>query len=153
MSAWWLRSDEGRPGDAVSPLPLGLDAPVPVRALLLSATALAVPLVAQRYAPEITEKQLGILIWLPSFVPAFLLTYYHGWSEASVALAAGMAVLALSQVALAVRGGGSPNWPVLLVLVAMLMGISMGLSWVGELLHRARRDAEAAALTDALPGS
>ena len=40
----------------------------------------------------------------------------------------------------------------LLALVATLLGVSLGIGWVGELLHRARREAEAMALTDPLTG-
>ncbi len=154
MSARRFRMDEERAqGDILPPLHRGTpDAPVPLRALLLSAAALAVPLVSGWYAPELVDQQLGVLLWLPSLVPAFLLTYYRGWRGASVALAVGMAMLAFSQVALSIRGGGAPNWTVLLGLVAALVGISLGIGWVGELLHRARREAEGMALTDPLTG-
>ncbi|MSR37069.1 MAG: diguanylate cyclase [Gemmatimonadetes bacterium] len=128
------------------------DAPVPVRALLISAAALAVPLLSPWYQPELAGEQLGVLLWLPSLVPAFLLTYYRGWRGASLALAVGMALLAFSQVALALRGGADPNWTVLLALIAALVGISLGIGWVGELLHRARREAENMALMDPLTG-
>ena len=36
----------------------------------------------------------------------------------------------------------------MLVLVAMLMGVSLEIGWVGELLHRARQEAEGMALVD-----
>jgi diguanylate cyclase (GGDEF)-like protein len=129
------------------------DAPVPMRALLISAAAMAVPLLSQWYAPPgMVDDEIGVLLWLPSLVPAFLLTYYRGWRGASIALVVGMAVLAFSQVGLVVRGAPMPSWPVLLSLVATLVGVSLGVGWVGELLHRARREAEGMALTDALTG-
>ena len=154
MSARRFRMGEDKDqGDAAPPLRIGApDAPVPVRALLLSAAALAVPLVSEWYAPELVDQQVGILLWLPSLVPAFLLTYYRGWRGASVALAVGMGVLAFGQVVLSMRGLGTPNWEVLLALVAALVAISLGIGWVGELLHRARREAEGMALTDPLTG-
>ena len=127
-------------------------APVPIRALLLSAAALALPLVAQIYTPDLVDDQLGMLLWLPSLVPAFLLTYYRGWRGAAIAIAAGMAVITLTEVALAARGRGAPDWPVLLALVAMWMSVSLGIGWVGELLHRARLEAEESALVDAGTG-
>ena len=53
-------------------------APVPARALLLSGSALAIPLVSEWYQPGLATEQFGLLLWLPSLVPAFLLTYSHG---------------------------------------------------------------------------
>ena len=110
--------------------------------------ALAIPLVSQWYEPELVSDQLGILLWLPVLVPAFLLTYYRGWRGASLALAAGMVVLTIGQVIAAVRDATEPDWRLPLVLVALLVGVSLGIGWVGELLHRARHDASATALID-----
>jgi GGDEF domain-containing protein len=93
-----------------------------------------------------------VLLWLPSLVPAFLLTYYRGWRGASVAIAVGMAALTLSQVAIAARRSAPPDWPVVLGLIVVLMSVSLGIGWVGELLHRAHRDAEQLALVDGLTG-
>ncbi len=138
----WVRSDAGGSGRS----------PVPVRALLLSAAALAVPLAAEWLAPGIGSDQLGILLWLPALLPAFLLTYYRGWRGASTAIAAGMAALTVTQVAISARRSGPPDWPVLLGGVVVLMTVSLGIGWVGELLHRARRQAERDALTDPLTG-
>lgn len=123
---------------------------VPVRALLISGAALAVPLAAQWFAPDLANEQVGVLLWLPSLLPAFLLTYYRGWLGASTAIAAGMAALTLSQVAIAFRRSGPPDWPVILGGVVVLMSVSLGIGWVGELLHRARRRAERMALIDPL---
>jgi diguanylate cyclase (GGDEF)-like protein len=121
---------------------------VPLRALALSAATLAIPLVSLWYEPELSGDQLGILVWLPVLVPAFLLTYYRGWGGASLALAAGMAVLTFAQVVAAVRDAADPDWRLPLVLVVLIMGVSLGIGWVGELLHRARLDAAATALVD-----
>jgi diguanylate cyclase (GGDEF)-like protein len=46
----------------------------------------------------------------------------------------------------------APEWPFLLVLVVLWMGICLGVGWVGELLHRARRQASAVAFLDPLTG-
>jgi diguanylate cyclase (GGDEF)-like protein len=126
-------------------------APVPPRALLLSVGALVVSLVAATLAPELVERY-STLIWLPALLPAFLLTYYRGWKGSSVALAAAMATLALSQAILLFRNASAPGWPVLLILVVLWMGICLGVGWMGELLHRARRQAAAAAFLDPLTG-
>jgi diguanylate cyclase (GGDEF)-like protein len=126
-------------------------APVPPRALLISVGALAVSLVGSTLAPDLLDR-FQTLIWLPALVPAFLLTYYRGWKGSSVGLAAAMATLALSQAILSFRSAEAPQWPFLLVLVVLWMGICLGVGWMGELLHRARRQASAVAFLDPLTG-
>ncbi|MBW3536024.1 MAG: diguanylate cyclase [Gemmatimonadetes bacterium] len=125
---------------------------VPVRALLISAGALAIPVLGATVAPEWVERDAGLLVWLAALVPAFLLTYYRGWRGTSIALAAGMATLAVGQGVLAVGDARAPSWTVIFALVVAFMTICLGIGWVGELLHRARRDAESAALIDTLTG-
>jgi diguanylate cyclase (GGDEF)-like protein len=119
---------------------------------MLSAAALVLPLLAQWFAPGLDIDEVGVLVWLPSLLPAFLLTYYRGWRGASVAIAVGMAALTLSQVVIAARRAASPDWPVILVLIVVLVSVSLGVGWVGELLHRARRVAEQRALVDPVTG-
>ena len=51
--------------------------------------------------PEWLERDGALLVGLPALLPAFLLTYHRGWQGASLALAAGMAVLALTQIEIA----------------------------------------------------
>ncbi|MSR35522.1 MAG: diguanylate cyclase [Gemmatimonadetes bacterium] len=151
MSAW-LRPFAGRPDGAFG-RPDDPDGPaVPLRALALSAAALALPLAAEAFTPQASLDQVGILLWLPALLPAFLLTYYREWQGASVSIAAGMAVLTLSQVLISSRRTTPPDWPVAIGLVVILMSISMGVGWVGELFHRARRDAQRLALLDPLTG-
>jgi diguanylate cyclase (GGDEF)-like protein len=153
MSAWQRRSDDGRHAAAARALgkPRAREA-VPLRALVLSAGALALPLLAQALAPGIATDQIGLLVWLPSLVPAFLLTYYRGWRGASLAIAVAMAALTLSQVVFAAQRAQSPDWPVILGLIVVLMSVSLGIGWVGELMHRAHVRAEQLALVDALTG-
>lgn len=144
------RRDRGRPD--VAKLVEAGGGKVPPSALVLSLCALAVPLFASVLAPEGLEDQYDVLIWLPALVPAFLLTYYRGWSGASLALAAGMVTLTLSQVILLLIGVEPPAWPYLLILVSVWVFTSLGVGWFGELLHKALREAEARALRDALTG-
>src|SRR5687767_11660078 len=121
MSAWQRRPDDGRHGAAARAVgkPRRREA-VPLRALALSAGALALPLAAQWFAPGLETDEIGMLVWLPSLVPAFLLTYYRGWRGASIAIAVGMAALTLSQVVFAARRAESPDWPVILGLLVVL---------------------------------
>jgi len=126
--------------------------PVPLRALILSLAALSVPVALALLAPEMAEDEAGMLVWLTALVPAFLFTYYRGWKGASLALAAGMAVLSSTQVFLVVSGLSSPNWTLLFVVVLVYMGLSFGIGLLAELLHRERRAAEEMALEDPLTG-
>jgi diguanylate cyclase (GGDEF)-like protein len=122
---------------------------VPPKALMLSAGALLVPLAAST-APLPQIDELDRLIWLLALVPPFLLAYYRGWRGAAVALAAGMAVLALSQALQNGLGGEPPDSRVLFVAVCGYIAVSLGIGWVSELLHQARAQAEQMALVDPL---
>ena len=125
---------------------------VPVRALILSVGALAVPVVVVLAFPDWAQDDQGVLIWLSSLVPAFLLAYYRGLRGVAAAVALGMAGLSLTQVAVLVLGMTPPNWYVLLTVVGVYIGICIGLAVFAEILHRERRAAEELALVDALTG-
>jgi len=126
--------------------------PVPLRALVLSVGALSVPVVAVLAFPDWTQGDQGVLVWLTALVPAFLLAYYRGLRGVALALAGGMAVLALTQVAVLLAGKTAPDWYLLLAVVAIYVGICVGLAVFAEILHRERRAAEAMALVDVLTG-
>jgi diguanylate cyclase (GGDEF)-like protein len=125
---------------------------IPVRALWLSFAALAIPVSVAMFFPEMASADAGLLIWLTALVPAFLLTYYRGWSGASLALAMGMAALTLTQVALLLADIRLTNWGLLAGVVAVYLLVSLGIGWVTELLHVERRRAERLALLDSLTG-
>lgn len=125
---------------------------LPLRALVLSLGALAIPVAAAFLFPGQVLEDSGPLIWLTALVPAFLLTYYRGWGGASAGLAAGMAVLSLTHAVVVITGRGAPNWGLLLGVVTALIAICLGVGWMAELLHRERRAAESMALTDPLTG-
>jgi diguanylate cyclase (GGDEF)-like protein len=61
-----------------------------------------------------------------------------------------MATLTLTQVLMSLGGLRPPAWPLLLTVVLLCVGVSLGIGWIGELLHQARRKAEAEALRDPL---
>jgi diguanylate cyclase (GGDEF)-like protein len=125
---------------------------IPLRALLFSFASLFVPVAAALFFPDWTGDDSGLLIWLCALIPAFLLTYYRGWSGASLALAMGMAVLVLSQVTLLLAGIQVGDLALLGGIVFVYVGTCLGIGWVTELLHRERRRAERLALTDTLTG-
>lgn len=126
--------------------------PIPLKALLLSFAALSVPVLTAVIFPDFSGEDTGLLIWLMALVPAFLLTYYRGWSGASLALAMGMAALALTQAALLLAGITVNNWGLLAGIIIVYIATSLGIGWLSELLHVQRREAEQMALTDSLTG-
>lgn len=119
---------------------------VPLRAVVLSVAALAVPFIASQLAIDMAATPL---IWLMALVPAFLLAYYRGWGGVATALAAAMATLALSNVALLLRGA-TINEYVLLAVVSLYIALCLGIGWLSEALHATRARAELQALTDEL---
>jgi len=124
--------------------------PVPVRALVLSLLALAVPVVGSVFASDWISQDTGILIWLTALVPAFLLTYYRGWRGASVALAAGMATLSITNALALGLGLPIPETQVVLLAIGAFIAMSLGIGILAEVMRRERSAAEAMALTDAL---
>ncbi len=139
---------------AVSTVPRGTrpQRPPPPHALTISLLALAVPIAATTLASDWVETDGALLVWLPPLLPAFLLAYYRGWTGASLALAGGMATLALTQAEILLLELHTPPWPFLLGVVVLLVVVSMGAGASAELLHRERDAAERAALTDSLTG-
>jgi diguanylate cyclase (GGDEF)-like protein len=111
-----------------------------------------VPVAGILVFPDWVQDEQGVLLWLTSLVPAFLLAYYRGLRGVALALAGGMAVLSLTQVAVLVFGQTAPNWYLLLAVVAIYVGICIALAVFAEVLHRERRAAEALALVDGLTG-
>ena len=124
---------------------------IPARSIVLCGAALAVPVAAQvAFAESAGEHEL--LLWLLAVVPAFLLAFYRGWSGAATALAAGMAVLSLTQVYLQITGRAVEDRLMLLGVVAFFILLSLAGGWVMDMLHIARASAERLALTDDLTG-
>ena len=124
---------------------------IPARSIALCAGALAVPVAAQvAFAESAGEHEM--LLWLLAVVPAFLLAYYRGWKGAATALAAGMALLSLTQVYLSITGNGIQDRLLLVVVVAFFILLSLVGGWVMDMLHNARASAERLALTDDLTG-
>jgi len=125
---------------------------IPLQALWLSFAALFIPVAVAVFFPAWASADTGLLVWLTALVPAFLLTYYRGWQGASLALAMGMAALALTQAAVLLAGIEVGNWSLLSGIVFVYLATSLGIGWVTELLHVERRRAERLALMDPLTG-
>lgn len=124
---------------------------VPPQALLLSLLSLWVPVLTSSLFPDWTNSDVGILIWLLALIPPFLLSYYRGWKGASLALAAGMAAFAVAQVVVTVIGARIPGPDIMLGILVVLIGVSMGSGVLSSLFHRSLNRAEEMALTD--PGT
>lgn len=122
---------------------------VPPRALVISAAAFLVPMLAGIFFADSADSY-QLLLWLLALLPGFLLAYYRGWKGAATALAAGMAALSLTQAIITTRGGSIDNWPLLLAVVAAFLTFTIAIGWLSELLHQAREQAEQLALTDEL---
>src|SRR3972149_1484683 len=126
--------------------------PVALRALVISLAWLGVPVLAVLALPGWGQEDQGVLIWLTSLIPAFLLAYYRGLRGVALALAGGMAVLAVTQVIVLLLGQASPDWALLLGVVAAYVAICIALAVFSEVLHRERQAAEALALVGGLTG-
>lgn len=122
---------------------------IPTRALVLSFGALLVPVLATLFVPEY-GTDYGVLLWLLSLLPAFLLAFYRGWRGVSRALAAGMGVLVLVQLLLLAAGRQVGNWPLLVGVTLAYVAIAIAVGFLSEMLHRERITAEKLALTDEL---
>jgi diguanylate cyclase (GGDEF)-like protein len=119
---------------------------------VLSAASLTVPVLSVVAFPSWAQEDQGMLIWLTSLVPAFLLAYYRGLRGVALALAGAMAVLSLTQVAVLLMGIRAPDWKLLLAVVTVFVAVCIALAAVSEQLHRERRAAEDLALLDPLTG-
>jgi len=125
---------------------------VPARALLFSLLALAVPVLALVVWPDRVSQDHGLLIWLMSLVPPFLLTYHRGWVGASLALAAGMTVIVGANLLIVITGRPAPDPSFLVWLTGTYIFVCIGASALSEMLRKERRAAEELALVDSLTG-
>ncbi|MEJ2538577.1 MAG: diguanylate cyclase [Gemmatimonadota bacterium] len=120
---------------------------LPLRVLALSAAALAVPAGgALLFSQALGEY--GALLWLLGLVPAFLLAYYRGWRGVATAIAAGMAVLSITQALASWRLTLVPD--MLLGVVIAYLAIAMAVGLLAEYMHRDRSVVEDMAFTDLL---
>lgn len=123
---------------------------VPVRALGLSLLALAVPVLGAVLAPTWMAEEASVLLWLSALIPPFLLTYHRGWRGATLALAAGMAALALGNLLAVALSLPIPEFRILFWVISTYIALCFGMGLMAELLRRERAAAEAMALTDPL---
>ncbi len=132
--------------------PLSPTRSVPLRALFISLAALAVPVLVSSLVPTWLARDRILLVWIPAFVPAFLLSYHRGWKGSVTGFAAAIVALALAQTEVTALGLGRPVWGHLLVTAAAFAAVAVGAAWITEVLHHERDRAERSALTDPLTG-
>ncbi|HKJ92574.1 MAG TPA: diguanylate cyclase [Longimicrobiales bacterium] len=142
-------SGDGR-SDGLALRASGARSGVPPIALLLSLLCLSVPVVASSLFPTWTFEDEGILVWILALMPAFLLSYYHGWRGASVALAGSMAAFSIAQVLALLTGVGMPPAGVMIGSIMVLVTVSLGTGWLSARLRSSLDQAQELALTDAL---
>jgi diguanylate cyclase (GGDEF)-like protein len=124
---------------------------LPFSAIFFAFSALLVPVLATLVVPS-QDNDYGVIFWLLSLVPAFLLAFYRGWRGVATALGVGMGVLVLVQILLIVVERRLENWPLLVGVTVAYLGIALAVGFLSELLHRERMRAEKLALTDELTG-
>ncbi len=130
----------------------GPQQPIPIWAILVSVLALAVPVGVVFVLPSWAAEDASTLLWMTLLVPAFLLGFYRGLRGVAVALAAGLAILSLTQVVVAQAGLRSPDWGQLFAVVLIVVSIAGALAVFAEGLISQRRAAEELALFDPLTG-
>jgi diguanylate cyclase (GGDEF)-like protein len=122
---------------------------VPPGALVISVTALAVPVIGALQFPE-QLGDYGTLLWLTALLPAFMLAYYRAWRGVATALALGMATLSVTQAAVLMMGRDVPD--MLLGVVISYVVIALGIGSLAESFHQERAEVEDMAFTDLLTG-
>lgn len=110
-----------------------------MRALLLSGLALFVAAGLALLRPEQVQEAWG-LAWILALAPTFLLSYYRGWTGAVVALAFGMVVLTLTEVAGRWYLGRAVDWWIVAGAGVGILVVSVALGVMTELLHRSGGD-------------
>ena len=108
---------------------------VPPRVLAISVFALAVAGLAGLLRPD-GGAQFAGLLWILGLIPPFLLSFYHGWSGAVRALAGGMVVLTLTEVAAGFFMKGQVDWWIYGGATTALIAVSLGSGVMAELFHR-----------------
>src|SRR5688572_29321911 len=105
----------------------------PLRALLISLAALAIPIIGAFLVPG-ALRDYEALLWMLAVVPAFLLAYYKAWQGAAVALAGAMAILSITYAV--TQAVGRPMPDLILGVVVAIIGVSLGAGALAERIYR-----------------
>ena len=121
----------------------------PLRALLISLAALAVPVAGAFWVPEAWEDYEALL-WILAVVPAFLLAYYKTWRGAAAALAGAMAAISLTYAV--TQATGRPMPELMLPIVAILILLSLAIGGLADRIYRDTGKGTTAGFTDPATG-
>ena len=124
---------------------------LPAKALVFSGMALAAAATASLLLPP-SASEVSALVWLLAIVPAFLFAYYKGWSGATVALVAAMALLVVLEIGFSVLQRGEVAWWLVGVVTVVLISVSMGAGILSEGHRRKTAEALKLAYADPLTG-
>lgn len=108
---------------------------IPPRVIAISIFALAAAVMGALLRPPAGATYAGFL-WILALVPAFLLSYYNGWTGAVKALAGGMAALTLTEVVVANVLQGQVDWWIYGGATTVLIAVSLASGTMAELFHR-----------------
>lgn len=129
----------------------GLDHTVPPRALFISILALAAAGLSG-FTVGTPAHTFGGLVWVLALIPPFLLAYYKGWAGAAIALAGGMALFMVVEVAVVGVTGREIAWPFIALTTITMILVSLGAGALSESLLRQRAQALYMAYGDPLTG-
>ena len=123
----------------------------PIRALVLSVMACAIPVSGAIWLPDVLEDYQALL-WLIALVPTFLLAYYRGWRGAATATAAGMAIISVTYAVTQAMARPVPE--LLPAVIFFFIAIALGAGALAERLRRqtSKALAKGADFTDAATG-
>lgn len=118
---------------------------------MMSYLAVAIPAVGTLFfAGALGDYE--ILLWLLALVPAFYMAYHRGWRGVVAAVMLALAVLLLVQLLALGLDRPLRRGPLFVGVLLSFAGVAVGVGILAEMIHRERRRAESAALTDALTG-
>ncbi len=106
----------------------------PLRALLISVVALAVPVIGAFWGPEALEDYEALL-WILAVVPAFLLAYYKAWRGPAAALAGAMAAISVTYAIMETTGRSMPD--LMLPIVVILIAVSLAIGALADRIYKA----------------
>src|SRR5688572_2876434 len=121
----------------------------PLRALLISLAALAIPVVGAFWVPEAFEDYEALL-WILAVVPAFLLAYYKSWRGPAASLAGAMAAISVTYAITQMTGRPMPD--LMLPIVVILIALSLGIGGLADRIYRDKGKGPEAGFTDPATG-
>ncbi len=121
----------------------------PLRALLISLAALAIPVVGVFWVPEAFEDYEALL-WILAVVPAFLLAYYKTWRGPAASLAGAMAAISVTYAITQTTGRPMPE--LMLPIVVILIALSLIIGALADRIYREKGKGPEAGFTDPATG-